>query len=158
MALTQAQAQALLPMVEQGDTKSIGKYLRAIAEGHLTALGGVNATVAEINNVADVSGRVQEMTVSGAVAPGIMAIELNHATVVVAATIADLKNHQGLLIVKNRSATGTAAHTVTVTTGTWNGTNKVLTLDLLNEAIAFWIDSAGNGTILENVGTVVING
>lgn len=158
MALTQAQAQALLPMVEQGDTKSIGKYLRAIAEGHLTALGGVNATVAEINNVADVSGRVQEMTVSGAVTPGIMAIELNHATVVVAATIADLKNHQGLLIIKNTSASGTAAHTVTVTTGTLNGTNKIATLNAPNEFAALWIDSAGNGSIVENVGAVAFSG
>ena len=158
MALTQAQALQLLPMVEQGDTKAVGKYLRAIAEGHLTALGGVNATPAEINNVADVSGRVQALTVSGAVTPGVQAIELNHATVVVAATIADLKNHQGLLVVKNTSASGTAAHTVTVTTGTWNGTNKIITLNAPNEAIAFWIDSAGNGTILENVGSVAISG
>ena len=135
MALTQAQALQLLPMVEQGDTKAIGKLLRKM-----------------------LTEQVQELAVSGAVTPGVTAVELNHATVVVAATIADLKDHQGFLIVKNTSASGTAAHTVTVTTGTWNGTNKIITLDAPNEAIAFWIDSAGNGTILENVGSVAISG
>ena len=135
MALTHKETVQLLPLAEQGDTRSIGKLLRKM-----------------------LTEQVQELTVSGVVTPGVAAVELNHATVVVAATIADLKDHQGFLIVKNTSASGTAAHTVTVTTGTWNGTNKIITLDAPNEAIAFWIDSAGNGTILENVGSVAISG
>ncbi len=99
----------------------------------------------------------QELTVTGAVTPGVSSVELNHATVVVAATIADATNHQGLLVIVNTSASGTAAHTLTLTSGTLNGTNNVATLNAPKEALAVWIDSAGNGTILENVGTVALS-
>ncbi len=100
---------------------------------------------------------MQELTVSGAVTPGVNAIELNHATVVVAATIADLANHQGLLVIKDTSASGTAAHTVTAAVGTFDGTNDVVTLNAPKECIVLWIDSAGNGTIVENVGGVALS-
>ena len=89
---------------------------------------------------------------------GVQSLELNHASVVVAATIASTVNHPGLFVVKDTSATGTAAHTVTITTGTWNGTNKVATLNALNEALVVYFDSAGNGTIVVNVGAVALSG
>jgi hypothetical protein len=104
-----------------------------------------------------IRANVQELTASGAVTAGVNSIELNHATVVIAATIADLANHPGLLVIKDTSATGTAAHTVTATAGTFDGTNNVVTLNALNECIAIWVDSAGNGTILENVGSVAVS-
>ena len=97
---------------------------------------------------------VQELTASGAVTPGVSSVELNHASVVVAATIATSLDHQGFLVVKNTSASGTAAHTLTLTAGTFDGTNNVATLNAPNEALVVWIDSAGNGTIVENVGAV----
>lgn len=102
-------------------------------------------------------GNTQELTVSGAVTPGVNAVELNHATVVVAATIADLANHQGLLVIKDTSASGTAAHTVTAAAGTFDGTNDVVTLNAPKECIILWIDSAGNGTIVENIGAVALS-
>jgi len=117
----------------------------------------VTASAVELNK-ADVSARVQELTVSGAITTGVESIELNHASVAVETTIADLSNHQGLLVIKNTSASGTSAHTVTVTTGTVNGTNKIVTLNAPNECIAIYVDSAGNGTVLENVGSVAISG
>jgi len=122
-------------------------------------LGGVlvTASAAEVNNAADVSARVQELTATGAVTVGVQSVELNHATAIVAATIADATNHQGLLIVKNTSASGTAAHTLTLTSGTFNGTNNVATLNAPNEALIVYIDSTGNGTIIENVGAVVLS-
>jgi hypothetical protein len=116
----------------------------------------ISATAAEINGAASVSGRVQELTVTGAVTAGIQSVELNHATVAVAATIADSTNHQGLLIVKDTSASGTAAHTLTLTAGTFDGTNNKATLNAPNEALIVYIDSAGNGTIVENVGAVAL--
>ena len=116
----------------------------------------VNATAAEINNAADVSARVQELTVTGAVTAGVQSVELNHASVVVAATIADASNHQGLFMVKDTSASGTAAHTLTLTSGTFDGTNNVATLNAPNEALLVYFDSAGNGTIVENVGSVAL--
>ena len=99
----------------------------------------------------------QELTVTGAVNPGVSSVELNHATVVVAATIADAADHQGLFVVKDTSASGTAAHTLTLTAGTYNGTNNVATLNAPNEALVVWFDSAGNGTVVENVGTVALS-
>ena len=99
----------------------------------------------------------QVLTASGAVVAGVKSVELNHATVVVAATIADAKAHQGLFVVKDTSASGTAAHTLTLTIGTFNGTNNVATLNAPNEALVVWFDSSGNGTIVENVGTVALS-
>ena len=105
-----------------------------------------------VTGLADAS--VQELTATGAVTAGVGSIELNHATVAVEATIADATNHPGLLVVKNTSASGTAAHTLTLTSGTFDGTNNVATLNAPNECLVVYIDSAGNGTIVENVGAV----
>lgn len=112
------------------------------------------ATTSEINNAADVSARVQALTATAAVTAGVQSVELNHATVVIAATIADAAAHQGLFVVKDTSASGTAAHTLTLTSGTFNGTNNVATLNAPNEALIVYFDSAGNGTIVENIGSV----
>ena len=96
-----------------------------------------------------------ELTASGACPSGTQAVELNHATVVVAATITPV---QGVLFVKDTSASGTAAHTLTLAAGyTFDGTNNTATLNAPNEALCVYIDSAGNGTILENVGTVALS-
>jgi len=99
----------------------------------------------------------QELTATAAVTPGVQSVELNHATVVVAATIATSVAHQGLFVVKDTSASGTAAHTLTLTAGTFDGTNNVATLNAPNECLVVWFDSAGNGTIVENVGTVALS-
>lgn len=117
----------------------------------------IDATAAEINNAADVSARVQELTASGAVTAGVQSVELNHASTIIAATIADASNHQGLLVVKDTSASGTAAHTLTLTSGTFDGTNTVATLNAPDECLIVYIDSAGNGTIVENVGAVALS-
>ena len=117
----------------------------------------IDATAAEINNVADVSARVQELTATGNVTAGVQSVELSHASTLIAATIAASTNHEGLLIVKNTSSGGTAAHTLTLNAVTYNGTNNVATLNAPNEALIVYIDSAGNGTIIENVGTVALS-
>lgn len=124
---------------------------------NVDAFSNVTATDAEINNVADVSARVQELTASGDVNSGVQSVELNHDSTPVAATIADAANHQGFFIVKDTSGSGTAAHTVTLTNGTFDGTNDVATLDAPDEALAVYFDSAGNGTIIENVGSVSLS-
>ena len=117
----------------------------------------ITATPAEINKACDDSARVQELTETGTVTAGVQSVELNHATVVVEATIADAANHQGLFVVKDTSASGTAAHTLTLTAGTFNGTNNVATLNAPDECLIVYFDSAGNGTIVENVGTVALS-
>ena len=119
----------------------------------------ISATAAEINNAADASARVQEVTVTagGTITAGVQSVELNHATVIAAATIADASNHKGLFVVKDTSASGTAAHTLTLTAGTFNGTNNVATLNAAAECLIVYFDSAGAGTIVENVGGVALS-
>ncbi len=138
-------------------TLSIGGTAITSTAAELNILDGVGATAGEINNAADVSARVQALTASGAVTAGIQLLELNHVSVIIAATIADPLLHQGILIVKDISATGTTAHTCTITGGTWDGTNTIITLNALNECIMVYIDSAGDGTIIENVGGVALS-
>lgn len=105
------------------------------------------------------ANKVQEVTATanGTIAAGMESVELNHATVIAAATIADSTNHPGLFIVKNTSASGTAAHTLTLTSGTFDGTNNVATLNAPGECLVVYFDSAGNGTIVENVGVVALS-
>ena len=103
------------------------------------------------------SNSTQALTETGAVTPGVSIVELNHATVVIAATIADASEHSGLLIVKDTSASGTAAHTLTLTAGTFNGTNNVATLNAPAEQLTVFIDDAGNGTVIENTGAVALS-
>ncbi|MDA3807422.1 MAG: hypothetical protein PF440_05830 [Thiomicrorhabdus sp.] len=98
----------------------------------------------------------EELTASGAVTPGVNSIELNHATVAIAATIATLVAHEGLLNVKFTGA-GIESHTVTATVGTFDGTNNIMTLNAHDDSVVMWIDSAGNGLVLLNAGTVVLS-
>lgn len=102
-------------------------------------------------------GTPGELTATAAVTPGVANVELNHATVVVAATIADAADHEGLFVVKNTSASGTAAHTLTLTAGTFDGTNNVATLNAPAELLVVVFDSAGNGTIIQNTGSVALS-
>lgn len=95
------------------------------------------------------------MTASGAVPKGTQVIELNHASVVIAATLIITPNSS--LIIKDTSATGTAAHTVTLTGGTFNGTATVATLDARDEFLHVVFDSAGRGQVIANVGSVALS-
>lgn len=123
----------------------------------LNTMTGIGATAAELNNAADVSARVQELTATGAITAGKQSIELNHASVVIAATIANANAHQGLCVFKDTSATGTAAHTVTLTAGTFNGTNNVATFNARDECLVVYFDSTGRGTVIVNVGSVALS-
>lgn len=112
----------------------------------------LTATGAEINAIADVSARVQVITVSGAITAGVQSVELNHATAI-AATIASSVNHPGLFHVKATIEPGTT-HTVTLTAGTWDGTNTIATFTDILDTLVVYFDSAGKGTIVANVGAV----
>lgn len=118
---------------------------------------GQTATASEVNSSSDITARTEEHTVSGAVTAGIQTVELSHIDTVIAATIADSLNHQGIFIVKDTSASGTELHTLTLTIGTFDGTNNIATMNAGDEALMVYFDSAGNGTIIENVGGVVLS-
>jgi hypothetical protein len=98
--------------------------------------------------------RTLELTASGAIPAGTEAVELNHASVAIAATYTVVPN--SMLIIKDTSATGTAAHTVTLTGGTFNGTNTVATLNARDEFLMVAFDSAGRGQVIANVGSVAL--
>jgi hypothetical protein len=119
----------------------------------------ISATAAELNYAADVSLSTQELTASGAVAATTKYLELKHGTVPIAATVATSVAHAGLFTVKNTSASGIAAHTVTLTAGTWDGVTTIATFAVAAslQCLVVVFDSAGNGTVISNTGTVVLS-
>ena len=126
------------------------------------SLGGskVDASTVEVDLIADTSAFHKKYTATApaAIPTTVRVIELAHDATPIEKTIASLVPYAGQIVtVKNTSAEGTAAHTVTVTTGTWNGTNKVATLNAPGKCIAVAVDSEGNGVIVENVGTVTFS-
>jgi hypothetical protein len=138
----------------------IDKLLTATPAEINAVCDGATATAAEINLAADPSAYIGTYTVSApaAIPTTVRVIELNHATEPVVKTIASLVPYAGqIVVIKDISATGTAAHTVTITTGTWNGTHKVATLDALNECLVVTVDSAGNGTVVLNAGAIILS-
>lgn len=118
--------------------------------GRTTFSGPVNSVAGfEINGVANNPGvAASQLTASGAVATGTRVVELSHATVAIAATLT--QGPPGFFAVVNTSASGTAAHTVTLTTGSWNGTNKIATTNAPLEAMLVHFDTDGRGTIIYN--------
>jgi len=144
--------------IESGGAIEIAGTAITSTAAELNIMDGVTATAAELNAAADVSaGKFQELTVSGAITAGVQNVELNHATVIVASTIADLANHVGILQIKDTSASGTAAHTCTATAGTFDGTNDIATFNAPDESLHCMIDSNGKGIIITNTGSVAMS-
>lgn len=129
-----------------GQTARKGSYNLTLGSEYGQAAAGDGST----------NGAIQELTVSGAVIAGTQVLDLNHATVVIAATM-KAPEHEGLFIVRDTSASGTAAHTVTLTGGTWNGTATIATLNAPAEQLVVFFDSSGRGTVIENTGAVALS-
>ncbi len=139
--------------------KSVNEWRKKFVAA-LTALGdapglATTATAAELNLASDVSSYTLELTATAAVPATVRVVELNHASVVIAATYTVVPNT--IFIVKDTSATGTAAHTLTLTGGTFNGTNTVATLNARDEFLIVHFDSAGRGQVIANVGAVALS-
>ena len=118
---------------------------------------GQNKADTEVAVVSDTDVFVKEYTATAAMGSDsgkVRCIELNHASTVIAITKIDGADYAGQVVsVKDTSASGTAAHTVTLASGTWNGTNTVVTLNAPDECIVVIFDSAGDGTVLVNIGS-----
>ena len=157
MALTYTNLVAAAKKARKGSLKDLGDILDSLIYGDAPTIGGaaVGATAAEINKAADVSSYTLELTASAAVPATVRVLELNHASVVIAATYTVVPNT--IFIVKDTSATGTAAHTLTITGGTFNGTNTVATLNARDEFLIVHFDSAGRGQVIANVGAVALS-
>ena len=124
----------------------------------VTAANGVAIDGATIKDGRSNLGRtVQELTASGAISITSGLVLLNHATIVIAATLPAPTAGDELFIV-NSSASGTAAHTVTVPGAvTLDGTNDVATLNAPGEALHLVALSATRWLILENIGSVAMS-
>jgi hypothetical protein len=101
--------------------------------------------------------RSQELTATGAITINSGVVLLNHATVIIAATL-DAPAVGDELFIINNSASGTVAHTVTLSGVTFNGTNAVATLDAPGEALHLIAISATRWFVLENIGSVAFSG
>jgi hypothetical protein len=99
----------------------------------------------------------QELTASGAITLNNGVVKLNHASVIIAATL-DAPNEGDELKIINTSASGTAAHTVTTAAGvTFDGTNNTATLNAPGEALHIIALSATRWFIMVNVGSVALS-
>ncbi len=100
----------------------------------------------------------QELTVTGAIRPSRKGVVgLNHASNIIAATLAAPVPGDEYFII-DTSATGTAAHTVTLPSGvTWDGTNRIATLNALGECLHVVAITPTRFLILENIGSVALS-
>ena len=102
----------------------------------------------------------QTITTAGAqtVNPKVNNLLLNNTVATIAATIADAKNHAGIFTVKAGTEPAVGQdHTLTLTIGTFDGTNNVATFADANDSLTVVFDIAGNGTVLNNTGTVALS-
>ena len=92
---------------------------------------------------------------TGAAIKGVSCVALNSLTKL-ALTIA--APEVGWLLVIYQKDAGTAAHTVTLTSGTYNGTNKIATFNAQNKGLVLLGVSATRFIIVANIGTVTFSG
>lgn len=123
-----------------------------------TSAAGVTVDGMAIKDGRHSGGRtVQTLTATGAITLNSGAVLLDHATVIIAATL-DAPIAGDELFIIDSSASGTAAHTVTAAAGvTWDGTNNTATLNAPGEALHVVATSATRWFILENVGSVALS-
>ena len=96
----------------------------------------------------------QELTSSAPIRINSGLVKLNHASTIIAATLDAPQTGDELYII-NTSASGTAAHTVTLPSGvTSDGTNNTATLNAPGEALHVIATSPTRWFILENIGAV----
>lgn len=115
------------------------------------AFAALSATAGQVRQA------VQTLTASGAITITSGVVLLNHASTVIAATKAAPTAGDVLYII-NSSASGTAAHTVTLPSGvTWDGTNDVATLNAPGEALLAVAISSTRYLVLVNVGSVAFS-
>lgn len=118
----------------------------------------LTATTLEINQMCDLSTFVEEITSSGAITPGVRHVELNHTGTAIAATIANSNAHPGIFTIKATTEPGGGQdHVVTLTSGTWNGTNNVATFADIDDELVVHFDSNGKGIVILNNGSVVLS-
>ena len=133
--------------------------LGSISETDFGVVSDLTVTAAEINASCDadlIAPAVQ--TATAALDATARCIKLAHNSTPVVITgpsgVASAGQH---MFITNVSASGTAAHTVTLAAGTFDGTNNKATLNAPGETLHVWFDSAGAGCIVLNTGSVALS-
>lgn len=97
--------------------------------------------------------RPKVVTAAGKLVPTATSfLQLNNSSSAIAYTIT--KPKAGWFLVINQKDSGTAGHTVTLTSGTFDGSNSVATLNAQNETLVLFGVSATRFIIVENIGSV----
>lgn len=135
-----------------------GSVVETNTVNETTAGSGVTIDGALIKDARTDAGRVvQALTTSGAITINSGLVTLAHNTVVIAATL-DAPVAGDELYIVDASASGTAAHTVTLSGGvTWDGTNTIATLNAPGEALHVIAISATRWFIVDNIGSVALS-
>lgn len=129
-------------------------FTNVAVTGTLAVTGAVTTSAAVTGQFRDTS---QTLTASGAITITSGLVLLNHISTIIAATLAAPTVGDSLKII-NSSASGTAAHTVTLPSGvTWDGTNNTATLNAPGEALIVVAISATRWFIEENIGAVALS-
>lgn len=111
-----------------------------------------NAGATAVNSITTGSFNATALTESGAIPATASFVTLDSTTPLIAATIA--APAAGRFLVITQIDAGTAGHTVTLTAGTYDGTNNIATFNAQNETLVLFGISATRFVIVENIGAV----
>lgn len=141
---------------KSGLTWPAGQTIR-VSFGTSPRNGSYNVTVGDEEGQAASGNPLSvELTATASIPSSAKNIRLNHATVVIAATFTP---EPGLVCITDVSASGTAAHTLTLGGGaTFNGTNTIATLNAPAESLIIFFDANLAGTVVVNTGSVALSG
>lgn len=135
---------------------SIEGELIETSAAEINRLVGLTVTGQELSRVAAPGGFRQELTATGDVQIGTYCLDLNHASVAIVATM-DARDHVGFFAVCDTSASGTAGHSLQLTTGTFDGTNNKVVLNAPGENLFVFFDGTGRGRILGSQGSPTLS-
>lgn len=143
------------------ELRAIFENLAADVEAAKTAAVAAEASARQVadaaqNTIAEVTvTQPITATANGAIAANANFVTLNHASVGIAATIAAPTPGQDLTI--TQIDVGTVGHTVTLTAGTFDGTNSIATFDAPNETLVLRGLTATRYAIVLNLGSVALS-
>ena len=116
------------------------------------AIGGTTPGAAKFSKL---NFSETEYTASGAISADVSCVALNKSGGALAMTIAAPAAGRWLVIYQKD--TGTSGHTVTLTAGTYNGTNTIATFNAQDECLVLYGTSATRFVVVQNIGSVALS-
>ena len=132
---------------------SAGRYLQTTVAAILAFVLAAGDSFAGATSFSSLSMTKQILIASGAFVSSFC--QLNHASVKIEATLAALA--EGKVHVFTQIDAGTAAHTVTLSIGTFDGTNNTATFNAAGESLLVMGMDGTDGVIIENIGGVAMS-